>query len=71
MNAADDFLRLAGDFQLGGLETEGQHGLTMDLSRLAQHDLPEALRRMREVDLQALHRLERAVEGIGELARAI
>jgi hypothetical protein len=71
MSAAEDFLRIAADFQLGSLETEMQHPLTTDLSRLANENLPEALRLMREVDLLALKRFENAREGLTALATAI
>lgn len=71
MSPADDFLRIAGDFQLGGLETEAQHPLTMDLSHLANENLPQALQLMRQVDLQALRRMEAAGAGISALAEAI
>ena len=71
MSAADDFLRIAADFQLGSLETEMQHPLTTDLSRLANENLPEALRLMREVDVLALKRFESAREGLTALATAI
>lgn len=71
MSAADDFLRIAADFQLGSLETEAQHPLTTDLSRLANENLPEALRLMREVDLLALKRFENARESLIGLATVI
>jgi len=71
MNAADEFLKIAGDFQLGALETESQHPFTTSLSQMAQEDVGEAIKLMHQVDVLALRRLEGAANGIVALARAV
>ena len=71
MTEAEEFLQIAADFQLGTLETESQHPLTLHLSEHAQNDLPQAIRDLREVDLLALRRLEEKAAGLTPLAQAI
>ncbi|MBK8093888.1 MAG: SIS domain-containing protein [Verrucomicrobiaceae bacterium] len=71
MTEADEYLKIAADFQLGSLETESQHPLTVDLSRQAQEDLPQALESLRQVDLLALRRMEEKSAPLIDLARAI
>ena len=67
----DEFLALADQFQLGGLDTEAQHPLTLHLSEQAQHDLPAAVNALQSVDLLALEKfLEKSV-GLPVLAEAI
>lgn len=51
---SDNFLTIASQFKLGDLPTESQHPKTTHLSEWAQHNLPQALRAMREVDCDAL-----------------
>lgn len=59
----DEFLAVAGQFQLGGLDTETQHPLTLHLSDEAQHDLPRAIAALKAVDELALGQfLTRAAE---------
>lgn len=71
IDLAENFLKVAGEFSLGDLPTEQSHPLTVDLSRLAQEDLPAAFNRLQEVDLAALSRLCSATEKIAELAQCI
>ncbi len=52
--SADAFLKVAHQFKLGGLDTEGFHPETKDLSTLAQKNMPEAIRALQRVDAQAL-----------------
>jgi N-acetylmuramic acid 6-phosphate etherase len=68
---ADEFLTIAGDFQLGALDTESPHPLTGDLARLAREDLAEGIRILREVDLLALRRFADAAGQLPAMAEAI
>lgn len=49
-----DFLEVAGDFQLGSLDTERPNPLTKDLSELSRENLPSAVDLLKEVDRRAL-----------------
>ena len=71
IDQTEQFLKVAGEFSLGDLPTEQSHPLTVDLSRLAQEDLPAAFNRLQEVDLAALSLLCDEAEGIAEFAQAI
>ncbi len=68
---ARDFLAIADQFRLGELPTEQPHPLTAELSRLAQEDLPEALRVLQQVDALALEKLAACLPGIEALAKDI
>lgn len=68
---ADEFLKVAGQFQLGGLDTESQHPLTLHLSEEAQHDLPKAVESLKSVDVLALERFVEKASGLPALATAI
>ncbi len=68
---ADEFLAIAADFQLGSLDTEAQHPLTLNLSTLACQDLPAAVETLKSVDLLALERFKAAAGQLPDLARAI
>lgn len=57
MNTADEFLAQKEKFQLGDLPTELPHPKTARLSDWAQADVARALTILREVDLDALHRV--------------
>ncbi len=67
----DEFLKVAGQFQLGGLDTEAQHPLTLDLSRQAQQDLPAGIAALKAVDLLALEIMEQKASGLPALAASI
>ena len=67
----DQYLSVAGLYQLGGLETEGQHDFTVSLSHLAQDDLGEAIRELHQVDLLAMRRFESKAARLPALAVAI
>ena len=54
---ADQFLKVASQFQLGELATESSHPKTRNLSSLAQNNLHQAVELLREVDLDALEML--------------
>lgn len=54
---AENFLNTAAQFQLGLLPTEQSHPLTTQLSTLAQKNLNQALKTLREVDRQALSQM--------------
>ncbi|MGE0004844.1 MAG: hypothetical protein AB7S92_04580 [Parvibaculaceae bacterium] len=57
MSAADEFLAQKEKFQLGDLPTEAPHPGTLALSDWAKADVAQGLRRLREVDLDALRRI--------------
>ena len=64
------FLQRAGDFHLGNLPTEGRHPLTFELADLARHDLPRALRTLKQIDCFAIERvLGKSAEVAGLSAR--
>ena len=67
----NEFLNVASQFQLGGLDTEAQHPLTLDLSRDAQHDLPSGIASLLEVDLLALDKFAAKAAGMQGLAESI
>lgn len=71
MNAADEFLRVAADYQLGALDTESQHPFTLSLSQMAASDLVEAVTLLRQVDVHALRQMEARCAPLTELARAV
>lgn len=68
---ADEFLKIATDYQLGELETEAPHPFTVSLSTLAHDDLGEAVRLMQMVDVLALQKFERAAAPLEPLATSI
>ena len=67
----EEFFAVAGQFQLGGLDTESQHPLTLHLSEQAQHDLPAALAALKSVDVLALQGFLEKAAGLPALAEAI
>ena len=57
MNNAEEFLKQKQLFQLGDLPTETPHPLTVNLSQMAQHDVDEGLKILRQIDLAALRKI--------------
>lgn len=57
MNTADEFLKIKELFQLGVLPTEQTHPLTQQLSKWAHHDLEQAYRVLRQIDVTALKKV--------------
>src|SRR2546428_11455057 len=47
---AEEFLKISGQFQLGGLTTESSHPVTANLSETAQHDISQGLKLLFDVD---------------------
>lgn len=66
-----DFLEVAGDFQLGSLDTERPHPLTGNLSNLSREDLPAAIEMLKEVDRRALALASEKIRQLIPLAREI
>lgn len=66
-----DFLSVADEFQLGMLDTERPHPLTVNLSKWAKEDLPQGFEVLREVDKQALEKLCQTIPQWQALASAI
>jgi N-acetylmuramic acid 6-phosphate etherase len=71
MNAADEFLKVATDYQLGALDTESQHPFTTSLSQMARADVGEAVKLMHQVDVHALRLFAAKSAPLAGLARAI
>jgi N-acetylmuramic acid 6-phosphate etherase len=71
MSEAEEFLLKKQLFQLGDLPTESPNPLTRNLSELAQHDLSEGLRIMRQIDLAALRKIHGAFSTYQDLFTAI
>ena len=71
MNAADEFLKVATDYQLGALDTEAQHPFTTSLSQMARKDVGEAIQLMHQVDVLALRGFAAKAAPLADLARAI
>jgi N-acetylmuramic acid 6-phosphate etherase len=71
MNAADEFLKVAADYQLGALDTESQHPFTTSLSQMACTDVGEAVKLMHQVDVLALRQFAAKSAPLADLARAI
>lgn len=67
----DNFLAVAGQFQLGGLDTEAQHPLTLHLSEEARTNLPAAIASLKAVDELALEKFLSKAARLPELAKAI
>lgn len=51
---AEEFLKVAGQFQLGALPTEQRHPLTYELADLSRNNIPAALAILKEIDLGVL-----------------
>ncbi|WP_395746161.1 SIS domain-containing protein [Prosthecobacter sp.] len=71
MNAADEFLQVATDYQLGALDTESQHPFTTSLSQMARTDVGEAVKLMHQVDIHAVRQFAAKAAPLADLARAI
>jgi N-acetylmuramic acid 6-phosphate etherase len=71
MNAADEFLKVAKDYQLGALDTEAQHPFTTSLSQMAHSDVGEAIKLMHQVDVMALRGFAAKSNALADLARNI
>ncbi len=66
-----EFLKIAQEFKLGHLQTEGFHPKTSNLSDLVKRDVGEALRVLQEVDADALALMEDRAPLLWELAKEI
>ncbi len=65
---ATEFLKVADDFKLGHLITEGRHPKTVDLHQISKDDSRGAFELLREVDLEALDLLVQEMDQLEELA---
>lgn len=68
---AKEFLAIASQFHLGVLPTEQCHPKTMQLSQLAESNLPEAMRILKNIDIDMLDCLYRKTEEIESLSKDI
>tara|TARA_Y100000588_G_C14247852_1_gene922178 strand:+ start:1262 stop:2794 length:1533 start_codon:yes stop_codon:yes gene_type:complete len=71
LNECRDFLSVAKQFKLGGLQTEQPHPLTVDLSRLATSDLESAVSTLEQVDVEALEKLGNYATKIADLGSEV
>jgi len=71
MNAANEFLKVSADYQLGSLDTEAQHAFTTSLSQMAHEDVSEAIKLMHHVDIHALRQMQAKAAPLADLARAV
>lgn len=71
MNNAEEFLKVKQLFQLGVLPTETPHTKTVNLSHLAEHDVEQGLRVLREVDLAALRGIHAQFESYQPLFESV
>jgi N-acetylmuramic acid 6-phosphate etherase len=71
MNTADEFLAQKDKFQLGDLPTESPHPKTVHLSDWAKADIAQGLKVLREVDLDALHRILDLKQDLREFFTAV
>ncbi|MGZ3723280.1 MAG: hypothetical protein ACXVA9_10135, partial [Bdellovibrionales bacterium] len=71
MSEAEEFLRQKQLFQLGDLPTESPNPLTVNLSQLAQNDVDEALRIMRQIDISALRKILAGFDQYQDLFTAV
>lgn len=55
---AEDFLKIAPQFKLGCLLTEKQNPLTIGMSDLAKNDLPTAINRIKQLDINTMKILQ-------------
>lgn len=74
---AEEFLKVATQFQLGDLPTEQRHPSTFELAELSRRDIKGALRILKEIDLEVARKvaakageLEALEHAIGETLRA-
>jgi N-acetylmuramic acid 6-phosphate etherase len=68
---ANEFLRTAHLFRLGGLPTEQPHPETRNLAHWAKHDLPKAVSVLKGIDVSALETLDSSAPRIDDLARSV
>lgn len=64
---AEEFLTVAGQFQLGALPTEQRHPLTYELAELSRRDLPAALGILKDIDLGAIAAVAARAEALARL----
>jgi N-acetylmuramic acid 6-phosphate etherase len=70
---SEEFLKISGQFQLGGLTTEASHPLTATLSETAETSVERALEMLFKVDEDVLRRYRSFVESkqAGAIAQAV
>lgn len=57
-----EFLKISGQFKLGALVTEASHPVTANLSEVARHDIPAALKLLIEADADVVRKFREVVE---------
>src|SRR5262249_23628516 len=71
MNTPDEYLAQKHKFQLGDLPTESPHPETVFLSEWAKADVVRGLEILREVDMDALHRVVGLRQDLREFFHAV
>lgn len=71
MLRAEEFLTVAGQFQLGALPTEQRHPLTYELAELSRRDLPAAFAILKDIDLSALAAVAARADDLKRLEAAM
>ncbi len=66
-NEIEQYLKIAGEFRLGQLATEGFHPLTENLSSEVHEDLDKAISSLKAVDKMALDKLLGSFDEIFQL----
>lgn len=70
-NRAQEFLKIAPQFQLGHLVTESFHPLTRNLSQLVKKDVGKALELLQQVDKEALEVMKSKTSILWQMAQDI
>jgi N-acetylmuramic acid 6-phosphate etherase len=68
---AEEFLKVASQFQLGTLPTEQRHPLTFELADLSRRDIPAALDILKDIDLGVLADVDARAPELERLEAAI
>lgn len=58
---SDEFLKIADQFKLGALTTEGSHPVTADLSEVARRDIAAGLKQLFQVDQDVIEKFSQMV----------
>ena len=68
---AQEFLKIAGDYQLGVLPTEQRHPLTHDLARQSREDVSTAINILKGIDLGVLRHVRDKLPELSQMRNSI
>ena len=68
---AEEFLKVAGQFQLGSLPTEQRHPMTYELADLSRGDIPAALSILKDIDVGVVNEVAAKQKELQRLEMAI